>query len=1116
MTDTSNETPEQAVKQLEKAVTQNQGVTRNPEGYQRERHLQSEPEFNAFEFKRKYVTYEEKERAVNRLMELFDSQKREYNKERQILCDNIVQFVANYEEYCGYVEPSVNFRLIKKGTSPLPTVNTVIETLPDPPSPFEIKGFQKVSDVDSVKSQLIQSLAMDSSELKNALNKVPKDYKYKDFEKSLLELAVGSDVVDITTGALRSISSVKGSSLSELTRAGAKGAFGVATDTECSDGQFVYVNGEKVCIPFRVVFDEDSMLDAMNQLVLSGTQDREREAYDKYVSLLAPKSRDDTLDPNIRRIRSKYTSQLDALYQSYVKDVVELYENISQGGGCNPSMIPVLNDVYLGFFDSLDDTVTDYERKNKQRLDEALYGKLTARQKTLNKTVTRYAGYRRGYSQDLRSENLCQMIRDIVSSVGDTLSDKYQVVPNKQTSEQACSQLIYDDQQGGGIYLDKGGRLEFSCYQVYRCISQAMRNLPDELKELRGYVSKKYQDIVQKFSQEKAEIIASEPQIKGFQELKPENSKFVDVMKLMGTSQAVQMMFYGDDTKIFPITHDFRPVSLVKHLKTLHEKDESVSDVWTPFIDYETLNQMIQSSDKFDSSTDIFSEDPTWVNYIRYVLPFYKLTGELLGIHRYDNESNPTLDRLDETEVPDSNSTTFWIKPHNVSNSFFWHMFHKHRVIQLSGKHSEMQRSMINNFLSFLEILRILESERIQRPGYGTESLPPKLKSFVDVAMKDVFQPLKVGLSDLFQRNEDTETPVLRCLQKVNLQQYMGALRDLKYSSVKSFSTLKDPSLRAIVEQKLNLTEENKILFAKAVDYLDEYLQQEKEDSSTDSSTDTPTDTSTDTSTDTPTDKPTDTTPLRPEEIDLKTQLDHEIRKEESLETQLQTDETQITQLTDENKELSEVSNEAVEKLQSEINDLTRKISVMRQRNKRLSKSLNKRSKKWVSEFDFANETILQQREEHKKQVEILERKKANKQQQMKLMRILVFELEKKHMIDLKHQEIKNQQIQDQMKKISDELKHIHQNEIQKQLIKETEKNKSQMNHLQKQLQSLQNENSMLRFQTTQAVSSPIPLTMSVQSKNRTQKKRPKKKRGSRHKKRKSIKKSKDMFTAFV
>lgn len=1117
MADTSNQTPENEVKQLERQVTQNEGASRSPEGYERDRHLHSEPEFNAFEFKRKYVTYEEKERAVNRLMELFETQKREYNKERQILCDNIVQLIANYEDYCEHVDTSLDYRLIQKGSFASPTVDTVSGTTPAPPCPLVVSGFRESSDTRALKTQLVDSLAMDTRELKTALTKVPQNYRYKDFEKNLLELAVGSDVVDITTGALRSISSIQGSSLSELTKAGAKGAFQVASDSGCSDGQFVYVNGEKVCIPFRVVFDEDSMNDALNQLTLSSSQDREKEAYDKYVSLLAPKSRDDIMDPNIRRIQSKYTAQLDALYQSYVRDVVELYDGLSQGGGCDPTMIPVLSDVYLGFFDSLDDTVTDYERKNKQQLDEALYGKLTARQKTVNKAVTRYAGYRRGYSQELRSENLCQMIRDVVSSVGDTLSDRYDVDSKKQSADDSCSLLIHDDQQGGGVYLTNNGRLEFSCYQVYRCISFAMRNLPDELKEIRGYVAKKYQDIVQKFSQEKAQIIASEPPVKGFKELKPDNSKFVDVMKLMGTSQSAQMMYYGEDSKMFPVTHDFRPVTLVKRLRALHEKDESVSDTWSPFIDYDALNQQISQSHKLDDTTDHILEDPVWMNYVRYVLPFYRINGELVGILQYNDESKPTFDRLDETEIPDTTSQSFWVKPNNLPNPFFWHMFHKHRVKQLSGKHSEMQRSMIKNFLSFLEILRILEEERIRRPGYGTETLPPKLKSFVDIAMKDVFQPLKIGLSDLFQRTDDTETPVLRCLQKVNLQQYMGTLRDLKYSTLKSFSSLQDASLRAIVEQKLNLTEEDKIKFAKAVECLGEYMQSQEDSQETPSISETSEGLEKPTQEEAPStvETPKDETPLTAKEIELKTQLDQEITKEHSLEDEIKKDETEIKQLTESKQELSDVSKDAVDKLQSEIDDLKRKISVMRQRNKRMSRSLNKRSKQWVSEFDFAKETILQQREQHKKQLEILERQKANKEQQMRLMKILVLELEKKQMIDRKRQEIKIQEMNEQMQKITEEMKQIHRNETQKTLERVTNQNKQQLSHIQQQLQSLQTENASLRLQKMPSLSNAIPLTYTENKpRAKTRKKRHQK---HKHKHKKTPKKNrKGLLSIFV
>ena len=441
-------------------------------------------------------------------------------------------------------------------------------------------------------------------------------------------------------------------------------------------------------------------------------------------------------------------------------------------------------------------------------------------------------------------------------------------------------------------------------------------------------------------------------------------------------------------------------------------------------------------------------------------------------------------------------------------------MFHKHRVKQLSGKHSEMQRSMINNFLSFLEILRILEEERIRRPGYGTETLPPKLKSFVDIAMKDVFQPLKIGLSDLFQRTDDTETPVLRCLQKVNLQEYMGTLRDLKYSTLKSFSSLQDASLRAIVEQKLNLTEEGKIKFAKAVECLGEYMQSQEDSKDSQDSQETPSTSETSEGLEKPTqdeapstvETPKDETPLTAKEIDLKTQLDQEITKEHSLEDEIKKDETEIKQLTESKQELSDVSKDAVDKLQSEIDDLTRKISVMRQRNKRMSRSLNKRSKQWVSEFDFAKETILQQREQHKKQLEILERQKANKEQQMRLMKILVLELEKKQMIDRKRQELKIQEMNEQMQKITEEMKQIHRNETQKTLERVTNQNKQQLSHIQQQLQSLQTENASLRLQKMPSLSNAIPLTYTENKpRAKTRKKRHKK---HKHKHKKTPKKT--------
>ena len=94
------------------------------------------------------------------------------------------------------------------------------------------------------------------------------------------------------------------------------------------------------------------------------------------------------------------------------------------------------------------------------------------------------------------------------------------------------------------------------------------------------------------------------------------------------------------------------------------------------------------------------------------------------------------------------------------------------------------------------------------------------------------------------------------------------------------------------------------------------------------------------------------------------------------------------------------------------------------------------------TEFDFAK--TISTKKQHKKQLEILERQKANKEQQMRLMKILVLELEKKQMIERKRQEIKIQEMQEQMQKITEEMKQIR-TETQKTLEKGLNQNKQQL-----------------------------------------------------------------------
>ena len=1114
---------EEAIKRLKSQVERNEGVNREPEGYSRDRHLKSEPEFNSFEFRRKYVTYEEKERAVNRLMDTFESQKKEYNKERQILCDNIVQFVANYQQFIEWKNMNLAFRQIYSDNQELLHLDRCLMY------PLMITQIDELTirEVTHFKKKLVDSLAMDSRELEKALGQVSR-YTLKDFKKDLLKLSVGGDVVDLATGAIRSMSALQGSSLSELTRAGAKGAFKVATDTECSDGQFVYVNGEKICIPFRVTFDEDKMNSCLDKMIMSTNAEKEKESYDKYVSLLASKSYDDSYNPNIQRIIKLYTSQLDNLYQSYISAVKDAFQNsisisIKSNPGfspgrsqspvsgksyqCDDFMIPVMKEIYLDF-EGIDETDVQYSSKKRDQLTQEIYGNLDSQTSTRNTVVTDFVVTKRFSNLDPNGK--CELVQSVLASLGLNFEDTYSQRHDQLNCEQVC-----EDDENNRLQLktindgNQNQYLTFSCIATYNCIRDRYIKIYESLRPIQSYTTKKYREIVQKYSQEKSRILSTTPAVKGLRELKPENSQFVDIMKIMGASEQCQMMFYGNDSKLFPVTNNFFPKELSKLLKEIREKRPDLP-IWYPFIDYQKLNAKLVEEHMREFKIPY---DASWMNYARCVLPFYRMSSELEGEpdFRYYGRQDKPLDASDETVVPDSDSDSFWVQPKNIPNLFFWHMFHKHRINQLSNTHGELQKSIIKNFLSLLEIIRILDEERIKKPGYGTESLPPKLKRFADIAMKNIFQPLKIGLSDLFQRKEDAETPVLRCLQKVNLQNYMGGLRDLKYSSVKSFASLEDSSLRAIVEQKLNLTEENKIKLAKAVECLQEYLQ-----STQNNMPDSPSEDTSSTPSETPSslDTPDTKEPLSPEQVNLQTKLDHEIRKEQTLESEIKKDETEITHLEKEKQELSEVSKQAVDKLKSEIDDLTRKISVMRQRNKRMSRSINKRTKKWVTDFDFARETVLQQREEYKTQLEILQRQKANKEQQMKLMKILILELEKKREIDRKRQETKMQQMQRQMQKITEEMQEIHNNETQQRLTQIEDQNKQQLSDIQQKLESLQNENTILKFQNTSSSqpTQPIPLFYSRSEKKKTRKKKHRRNRNKTPKRKKSEKSFLDIF----
>jgi len=345
---------------------------------ERDRHLSEDPEFNSFEFKRKYVTYEEKERAVNRLADMFGEQKSQYHQERKVVTDNVVLLLVNmghyYEmrtrDYPAIIIDPASGR--NQGWCP-----PFLDLKTKPRNPFLVND-QAGADLDKCQKDMIDALAIDASEMKEELESIGSSGKYDvtKFEKDLLKMAVGSDVIDLATGSVRGVidAGLQGKSISDLTREAGRGAFNVAAseDKTCDKGQFVYVNGTKVCIPFKVTYEHDDFIKALGKLTMSADATREQAAFDKYTQLLDPRSSDDISDPNIRKLDSKYKGRIDELYRSYLKHLKALFHKVETRSDCD-GVLPIL-DIYLDFFEGLDTTDISYEQKLREMTDAAIYG----------------------------------------------------------------------------------------------------------------------------------------------------------------------------------------------------------------------------------------------------------------------------------------------------------------------------------------------------------------------------------------------------------------------------------------------------------------------------------------------------------------------------------------------------------------------------------------------------------------------------------------------------------------------------------------------------------------------------------------------------------------------
>lgn len=1073
-------------------------------------------EFNVFDFQRENVTYEDKERQVNQMLDAFEEQKRDYNAKRKILEETAFLFVVNHINYQNHVKNKSNFRHVKQNNRDAPSL-IKDET---PVSPLAIPDYQDLSTSQENEYQkaLMESIAFDANRVEKELKNLSRDqhgdkshYTLDQLKKDVQKISTGNAIVDLATGAFGAIKDVHSNKLSDYVKAAGTGALQSASESECesSEGQYVYVAGQKVCIPFRVTFNESKFVEAIQNLILSSSKQNEQAAYDKYVDLLIPRSRSDMMDPNIVKINAKYQKLLNNLFESYISSLEDIFNQNECPSELGTSTRPIIRGLFPRFFQGLDDDDVSYETKKTSELETKIYGDKKGDDNykanvALSQLAENMGGsYRSYYAED---ESL-SAINAVISALGYSLSDSYSV--NGPLNKQ---QILTDD-NGSGVLM-KGqsqGQVEQLCpikniVSRYQCFKQVIGSIKRDIKATQDLIGRKYREIYKKYEAEKLSTIEAEKPVKGFRELKPTNARFIDVMKLMGAPEMAQMLFYGGDPKLYPVG-EYTPYNL-------SSKFGANVNFWDIFLDYSDMTDPYFNAPGV-SNIKFPKVEPLWEDYIKKVLVFYRyITGSYGYIYEGDREV--TLDPTDETALPDASANTFWVEPKGLKNPFYWHMVYKHKLLSNAKNHSDLQKSIIKNYLSLMEAIRILDEERLSQPGYQTRQFPPKIKAIADTLVGRVFQPMKAGLFDVFRRSNDEESLVLRCLQKSKLESDLQRLRELGYSGVSQFKSLSDESLFNIVVQKLNYDAEKTIRFQSAVKCVSEAVEKAeaeeealKEATSLDPERDYPQD---------GLDREASSESSEREES-LKRRLDEEIANESELKEELEAESAKEEAEAKEIKDIkTKLESETIEDLASldKIKDLEDEISQLKSamaqetiQNRNLSRKIDRRSKRSVFEFDAENERVLRERQKSQIYIQTLQNQKENKEKQLTLMRILLLESEKKSAIEAQKASLNAQKIKDQMKKIYEEMERIRNNETEAAIDKLERTHAKTVQDLESKLRSLQSQGQGKPMISELSIDETIPLGKPQMGSGRDMRKIPiqvvrtnRRKRGKRRKKR--------------
>ena len=1005
------------------------------------------PEFNSFEFKRKYVTYEEKETAIQKLIDAFEEKKRAYHRERDIVRDDMIAFIANLRNHQMMFQTDVNdlYRKVLNPSTPQPMQDGSMN--PDYRSIFDT-GSKLVRDARDIRKKrikipgltgkseklpghgdikrLVSSLAIDGNEMTKELTKMSStDYStftLDDLRDELIQYVVGSDVYEMGKAGITSVmgTGVQGRKISDVAKQFGESVLEEAKNTEkCDDGQYVYVNGIKICIPFKVIFDQETFINSLDALYLSSSADAERKALDQYENALVPKTSSDFYDPNIRKLDEKYKGKLRDLVQNYVdglKGIMSEFSDCSQSNASfafNSTIYTLKN--FTGFGADV-----SFNRQIKKDVDETMqrgYNAVkTPQEKQRDELITEYI--RRTYSR---------------YSGGFPTLDGFLRENDKTLTEMDA---IYPP----------------SFSDAFNCL--ARKDYPEMVKKIqdeRKNVDDVYRQYERDYREEKTKIVAEEPKISGKRQMKPGDPKFIEIMKLMGSDKMLQMMFYGGNTDEYPVGKGDNP--------------KEVSESATPL--------------KMQSM---------WDDYIKRVLAFYKEENP----NGYNcvftppnkwvrgNDQLVTLDPLDETSLPSMKSETYWVQPQNIPNTLFNHIELKSHLKKTADIHARLQKSLVRDYLSLLEMLKILDEERLRKPGYGIEKLPPKVQALIKPVLKKVVNPLIDGIKDTLRSEANSRTPVRRCLEKVHMETYMRMLEDLNYANMESFASLSDDSLREIVAKKMNLTEEQKINFKIAVECVNQYVDErkkEREESEREaeesekkerervSEEEMPSETSG--TPDTPSDLPEALAEEKKvEELQQTIAKDEaEIAKDEALiakdEAIIAKDEAEITELKAEDL----VSKAEIEKLQGDLKTLKQSENVLKIKTRDLAKHVDSHNKDWVSGFDLFQERILQEIETNKRQMLKIQKQRENKSRQLKLMQVLLLETEKQREIERHNHRIKQEKIKQTMKRVQEKMREIQRQEHERQINRMNRQNQSEIQKYAQELANLKRDHLILQHQ---------------------------------------------------